>query len=305
MKALLFVLLLCNPAFAQSPLLLMASGTSGGTVATPTDSPGAGTYNTQTFISFATTTPGATICYASSGFSGSAPPTATVPGTCDSFPTFTYVVPSNFSGGPVTFRAIGTKAGMTNSAVLTSIYTVNLAQALDQPGTGTYSNTHSTTVSIIVFPSGTVACYRLDGINPAATTPGTCDAGSTTYSGPFSLTTTTTLKLLATKSGGVYGNSAVSTSVYTFVTPIATPTASPAAGSYTGSQTVTLSDSDVAATICFTTNGSDPTSFFGSCVSASTYSTPLTVSTSTTIKAIAAKNGAADSDELVAVYVIH
>jgi len=203
-------------------------------------------------------------------------------------------------------RVIATKAGMTNSGVLTTTYVVNTASALDLPNTGFYSNTHSQTVTISVFPSGAVACYRLDGVNPAATTPGTCDAGSTTYSVPFSLSATTTLKLLATKSGGVYGNSTVSTSVYTFVAPIATPTASPVAGTYTGAQTVTLADSDGAATICYTTDGSDPApTFAGSCFPTPTYTSPLTVSANTTIKAIATKSGAATSDEMVAVYTIH
>jgi hypothetical protein len=301
MKTLLFVLLLCAPASGQSPILMMTSGTSGGTVATPTDSPGAGTYFASPFVSFATTTPGATICYTSS--STPPTPTATVPGTCDAFPTQTLFGGFTLLTGTQTEKVIATKAGMTNSGVLTTTYVVNVAVAFDSPSTGNYSNTHAQLVTIFPSPSGAVACYRTDGTPPAATTPGTCDAGSITYSAPFSLTKNTTIKMLGTKVG--FGNGSVFTSTYTFVAPIATPTASPTAGSYTGAQTVMLADSDTAATICFTTDGSDPAPVFVGFCGRPPYSGPLTVSANTTIKAVATKSGAATSDMLTAAYVIH
>ena len=62
----------------------------------------------------------------------------------------------------------------------------------------------------------------------------------------------------------------------------ATPTFSPAAGTYTSAQTVTISDATAGATIYYTTDGSTPTT--GSTI----YSTALSVSSTTTVKAIAA-----------------
>ena len=65
----------------------------------------------------------------------------------------------------------------------------------------------------------------------------------------------------------------------------ATPTFSPAPGSYTGSQSVTLSDATSGATMYYTTDGSTPAT------SSTKYTAPIVVSTTTTIKAIAAASG--------------
>lgn len=64
--------------------------------------------------------------------------------------------------------------------------------------------------------SGATICVRTDGTNPAATTPGTCDAGSTTYAGgAISLPSgvITSVKALATKAGKA--NSTVASFSYT------------------------------------------------------------------------------------------
>jgi Chitobiase/beta-hexosaminidase C-terminal domain len=66
---------------------------------------------------------------------------------------------------------------------------------------------------------------------------------------------------------------------------VATPTFSPAAGTYTSIQTVTISDSTSGATIYYTTNGSTPTT------SSTHYTSPITVSSSETVKAIGTKSG--------------
>ncbi len=79
---------------------------------------------------------------------------------------------------------------------------------------------------------------------------------------------------------------------------VATPTFSPAGGSYTSVQTVTISDATAGATIYYTTDGSTPTT--GSTV----YSAPLTVSTTRTIKAIAASAGMTNSAVGSAAYTI-
>ena len=77
-----------------------------------------------------------------------------------------------------------------------------------------------------------------------------------------------------------------------------TPTFSPAAGTYTSSQNVTISTSTQDATIYYTTNGDTPTT------SSSVYSDAIPVSTTTTIKAIATKDGNNDSDVASATYTI-
>ena len=79
---------------------------------------------------------------------------------------------------------------------------------------------------------------------------------------------------------------------------VATPTFSPAAGSYTGTQSVTISCATDGATIHYTTDGTDPTT------SSETYTTAITVSETATIKAIAVKNGMANSAVASATYTI-
>ena len=82
------------------------------------------------------------------------------------------------------------------------------------------------------------------------------------------------------------------------VTPTcAAPTFSPAAGTYTSAQNVTLSTETAGATIYYTTNGVDPTT------SSSVYSTPISVSSTTTIKAIATAAGYDNSSVATAKYV--
>ena len=72
---------------------------------------------------------------------------------------------------------------------------------------------------------------------------------------------------------------------------VATPTFSPGAGTYTGAQTVTISDFTSGATIHYTTDGRTPTT--GSTV----YSSPITVSTSETVKAIASSGQIATNSD--------
>lgn len=64
-------------------------------------------------------------------------------------------------------------------------------------------------------------------------------------------------------------------------TPAATPTFAPVAGTYAGTQTVTISCTTPSPTIYYTTDGSTPTQ------SSAVYTTPLTVSTSQTLQAVA------------------
>lgn len=90
------------------------------TVATPTDSPGAGNYGTPQTVTLSDATSGATICYT---IDGSTPGAAT-PGTCNSSPTTTYSTGISVAA-TTTVKAIGTKATMTNSGVMSSVYTIS------------------------------------------------------------------------------------------------------------------------------------------------------------------------------------
>ena len=89
---------------------------------------------------------------------------------------------------------------------------------------------------------------------------------------------------------------------YNIVAPtpqtVTTPTFSPAAGTYTTTQNVTISCTTPGATIRYTIDGNDPTA------SSAVYSSAITVSATTTIKAKAFMSGMTDSAIASATYTI-
>src|SRR3984957_18625364 len=80
----------------------------------------------------------------------------------------------------------------------------------------------------------------------------------------------------------------------------ATPTFSPAAGTYSGTQTVSLADATSGALIYYTTNGTTPSTTSAQYVAG----TPLTVSASETVEAIAVASGYTQSPVASAAYTI-
>lgn len=79
---------------------------------------------------------------------------------------------------------------------------------------------------------------------------------------------------------------------------VAAPTFSPAGGTYSAAQKVTISCATTGADIYYTTNGSTPTT------GSAKYTTPISVSATTALKAIAVKSGLEDSDVATATYTI-
>ncbi|MCQ2317633.1 MAG: chitobiase/beta-hexosaminidase C-terminal domain-containing protein [Bacteroidales bacterium] len=82
-------------------------------------------------------------------------------------------------------------------------------------------------------------------------------------------------------------------------TQVATPTFSPEAGTYTETQNVTISCTTEGATIYYTTNGSTPDTL------SSIYYAPISISATTTVKAVAMKEGLDNSEVSEAEYVIN
>src|SRR5438876_5301152 len=136
--------------------------------------------------------------------------------------------------------------------------------------------------------SGATIYYTTDGSTPTT--------ASSAYTGPVPLTTTTTLKAMAAASGMT--NSSVTSATYTIVQPAAPPTFNPAGGTFAGSVAVTMSTATSGATIYYTTDGSTPTT------ASSAYTGPVPLTTTTTLKAMAAASGMADSSVTSATYTI-
>ncbi len=83
-----------------------------------------------------------------------------------------------------------------------------------------------------------------------------------------------------------------------FAWKAATPTFSPVPGQYSANQSVTIACATSGATIRYTTDGSDPTT------SSPAYSSAVSITVSTTLKARAFKSGLADSNVASGVYTL-
>src|SRR5579863_417715 len=140
------------------------------------------------------------------------------------------------------------------------------------PAPDTYTTAQSVTLSDAT--TGATIFYTTDGSTPTTS--------STVYSAAIAVSSTTTIKAIATAPG--LNASAVASGTYTIQTAAA-PSFSPAPGTYTTTQSVTLSDTTTGATIYYTTDGSTPTT------SSTVYSAAIAVSSTTTIKAIATAPG--------------
>jgi hypothetical protein len=81
---------------------------------------------------------------------------------------------------------------------------------------------------------------------------------------------------------------------------VAAPSFSPAGGTYSTAQNVTITTSTSGATIRYTTNGTTPTATTGT-----VYSSPVTISATATLRAIAYKSGMTDSSVSSASYTIN
>jgi hypothetical protein len=260
------------------------AATTGGAAATPLFSPGAGTYAGTRAVTI-TSASGPTICYNTTGSPATNGTTGCTTGTL-------YTAPVSVASSE-TLYAVAGGGGLQDSTVGSAAYVINpAATPTFSPVAGSYGGAQSVTISAA---SGTVICYNTTG-SPATNGTTGCTTG-TKYTGAVSVATTETL--YAVSGGTGFVDSSVGSAAYTITTPVvATPTFSPNAGTYTSSKTVTISDSTPASTIYYTTNGSTPTT--GSTV----YTTPLIVSTTQTVKAIAAASGFTNSAVGSALYTI-
>jgi uncharacterized repeat protein (TIGR03803 family) len=112
-----------------------------------------------------------------------------------------------------------------------------------------------------------------------------------------------------TNSGGVtYVSSSVPGDgvVYQLIVPpaVVAPVFSPVAGTYTSAQTVTITTATSGASIVYTTDGTTPIESGDAVTHGTLYTSPLTISATTTLKALAFKSGDADSPVTSGVFTI-
>ena len=255
------------------------SGTTTPTAADPTFTPSPGTYATAQNVSLSSATTGATIYY-------------TVDGSTPTTSSAVYSAPIVVSATSLTIRAFAAAAGYQSSPIVVGTYQIQGTAATPTftPASGTsFSSTLSVSIADAT-PSASIY-YTTDGSTPTT--------GSQLYSGPFTISATTTVHAIATASG--YTQSAQGAASYTYSptqSVTQTPAFSPAGGSFTTAQQVTISDATAGAVIYYTTNGTTPTT------SSAVYSSAITVSASTTLEALAIAPGYTQSAVATAAYVI-
>lgn len=246
-------------------------------VAAPVINPPGGTFTSPQTATISCSTSGAQIRYTLDG----------------SEPTSS----SNIYSGALTIststviKAKAYKSGWSPSPTTTSNFIISqvVANPIFAPQSGTYNSAQSVTISCTT--NGAEIRYTTNGNDPTES--------STLYSSPINVSTTTTIKAKAYKSG--WTPSSITSAVYTISTEliVETPSFNPPGGTYTTPQTVTISCSTSGATIRYTTNGTDPTT------SSTIYSSPITISNNTNLKAKAFKSGWTDSNVAYAIYTIN
>jgi len=165
-----------------------------------------------------------------------------------------------------------TKAGQPESNVSSFLYTLKPGQPTFTPGGGTYATEPTVTMACVptsCATQGLTIRYTTDGSEPSGS--------SSEYIGPVLISHTTTLKARAMKTG--WADSLTTSATYTLARgTLAAPTLSPTSGTYLDSAAVAIS-SIAGATIRYTTDGTEPTA------SSAIYSSPITLTVTTTVKA--------------------
>ncbi len=136
----------CTPAVGRSA-----------TTATPTFSPGAGTYTSTQTVTIRDATTGSTIYYT---INGSTPTTSST--------RYTAAVTVSASE---TLKAIATASGYSQSAVGTAVYTITPPAATPSfsPGAGTYTSIQTVTISDLT--AGATIYYTTNGSTPTTSYP--------------------------------------------------------------------------------------------------------------------------------------
>src|SRR5439155_166516 len=183
-----------------------------------------------------------------------------------------------------TLKAMAAAPGKANSTVASATYTVLavVATPVFNPTGGTFIT--SVTVTITDSTPGATIYYTTDGSTPTT--------ASTVYTGPITLTATTTLKAMAAAPGKA--NSGVASATYTI--RVAAPTLSPGGGTYDRPQSVTISDATPGATIYYTRDGSTPTT------ASTVYTSPIAVTRTPTTNTMTTANGTLSSTQATAAY---
>ncbi len=261
------------------------------TVATPTFNPIAGAYPLSDYpksVIVATATSGASLSYTTDGSTPSQ-----THGTIISSNATTISVPVG-----TTVKAIGFKAGLSDSAVATGAFTMATRAATPTftPAAGAYPSTdYPKTITIATATSGCQMRYTKDGSTPTETH-GTLISAS---SGTASVTSGQTLKAIAYRSG--FSDSLIASGAYsTSSNKVANPSVTPPGGVFTQGTNVSvyISTATPGAVMrwFYGVSPPDPTETSGTLINSTSGTISVHISGVQYLKVIAYKSGMSDSD---------
>lgn len=237
---------------------------------TPVISPASGAYALPVTVKITDSAAGASIYYTTNGA------TPTLAST-------KYTVPFKIAADEK-IEAIAIAPGMSASKVASATYTVKTATPVFSPAAGKYTKKQS--VKITCATAGAAIYYT--------TTGGTPTAASKKYTGAIAVASSETIKAIAIAKN--HAPSAVSSAAYTIVKTAATPVITPNGGTFSKPQSVTIKDATPGAAIYYSVNGTTPTA------KSTKYTKAFTVSTPSTVKAIAISTGYTPSAVASAVF---
>ena len=252
------------------------------TVATPTISPASGStfYVDSTNVTLACATAGATIRY-------------TIDGSEPTESSTAYSAPFALTT-EATVKAKAFKAGYATSATASASIAVKgrVATPVASPAATTFFDIPMN-VTLSCATAGATIRYTTNGSAPTTSSPA--------YSSAISISATTTIKAKAfITAGGVTYESDVLTAAYTLAEQAGAPTFDPNGASFFATNIVVkLASTTQGVTIRYTTDGNAPTS------SSTPYTAPITITSTTTIKAQVFADGYRPSSIATATFTRH
>ena len=259
-------------------------------VSKPIINPPSGTYPNPLPVSISCETPGATIYYT---ITGNNPVVGTV---------YTKVYSSPFTLlESATVRAIAILDGMENSPISTSFITITNSGICKSPiflnSDGIYEGSYMVSITT-PNPSGEI-WYTTNGNTPRLDIP---NSFTRRYTSPFRIYSSLTVKAITVKSGLV--NSPVSSASYIIYNPhiVVNPVFNPLSGLYTSTQIISISTTTDGSKIYYTTNGNNPNTDVPNTFT-KLYTSPIQVSSTIFIRAVAVKPEWKSSDVVIGMYV--
>ncbi len=180
-------------------------------------------------------------------------------------------------------------AGPISTITLTVAESEQVKTPAFTPAGGTYIKAQK--VTIYSATNGAKIYYTTDGSEPTV-------ENGLKYDSPIVVSESMTIRAIAVKDGKTDSEVASATYTMNIPEPVATPTFDPEPGTYYETKRVTISCATDGADIRYTTDGSEPTKY------STRYRGAISVSETTTIKAIAVKSGIEDSEVASATYTL-